>query len=68
LEQGTEKLTADTDNNQQQQTTAQRLNQHENSDTENSNKSASCNETDADNVDNVEKDTEIDINQSTTGA
>ena len=68
LEQGTEKLTADADNNQQQQTTAQHLNQNENRNNEDSNKAASCNETDADNVGNVEKDKEIDINQSTTGA
>lgn len=68
LEQGAEKLTADADNNQQQQTTAQQLNQNENSNNEDSNKAASCNETDADNVGNIEKDKEIDINQSTTGA
>ncbi len=68
LEQGAEKSTADADNNQQQQTTAQQLNQNENSNNEDSNKAASCNETDADNVGNVEKDKEIDINQSTTVA
>lgn len=68
LEQGAEKLTADADNNQQQQTTAQQLNQNENSNNEDSNKAASCNETVADNVGNIEQDKEIDINQSTTGA